>query len=342
MEREKWADVSKFIAIFFMVWAHAGLETEIRCFIYVFHMPLFFFVSGYFEKESNLNYWLSLEKSFRSLMIPYFCFSIFAISYCWNFPYRHPEVYPGINSVEDFFIAAFKGLFLMDDSVSYRYFMPCGPLWFLVALFIDKFLFLSINRIISKMERYKTLFWGVVVFLSLFSFQKLSFVKCFSVDSAIMGFSLYVTGFLFHRYNLMKYVRDKCWIIFPLALLYTMFFATKNGIIDMDGGHTGNSVLMFYVNALIGIMMVFSFSIMITQKLNVDKTLVFLGQNTLIILGVHILFIVILKVLYTILGIPFVFYTTIPLAIIVILLCVPMIHLINNKFPFIIGRFYLK
>lgn len=42
-KRIEWIDLVKFIAIFYMVWAHCGAPGIIYWYIQSFHMPLFFF-----------------------------------------------------------------------------------------------------------------------------------------------------------------------------------------------------------------------------------------------------------------------------------------------------------
>lgn len=50
-EREIWADYVKVIAIYLMVLCHFNLNSEIgKQFIWIFHMPVFFLISGYFDK----------------------------------------------------------------------------------------------------------------------------------------------------------------------------------------------------------------------------------------------------------------------------------------------------
>lgn len=336
MNREHWADIAKFIAIFLMVWAHIGVEYNIKCFIHVFHMPLFFFISGYFAKENNELFLITFRKNLRTLIIPYFCFSFFAIVYCWIYPYRHPELYPGIKSIQDFFIAIAKGTIFMDDSVSYRYFMPNFALWFLIALFIDKILFWFLNKLFFD-KKYKDLIWLGSIVLALIVFPHLSKIKYYSIDSAVMGFSLYVTGFLVKKYNLYNRIKSKSLIVLGITLLYTLFIAPKNGIIDVDGGAFGRNVLWFYVNAIIGILMVIAFSTLIIKYFNVEKTFCFLGENTLIILGIHGFLIAVLKVIFAVAGIQLVYYTTFLMATMVILLSIPIIKLIRKKLPVIIG-----
>lgn len=55
MERVKWIDYLKGFAILLMVIGHyQGTPTFLNVWIYAFHMPLFFFLSGYLS-ENILN-----------------------------------------------------------------------------------------------------------------------------------------------------------------------------------------------------------------------------------------------------------------------------------------------
>lgn len=48
-QRQTWADNAKFIGIALMVLGHNSLASQpLNDFIYSFHMPLFFLLSGYF------------------------------------------------------------------------------------------------------------------------------------------------------------------------------------------------------------------------------------------------------------------------------------------------------
>lgn len=90
--RFQWADIAKGIGIILVVFAHTLIpklrETSdtirfIWIFIYNFHMPLFFFISGYLfenhiEKYQNKGKFI-LGKA-KLLMLPYLVFSVFAYS----------------------------------------------------------------------------------------------------------------------------------------------------------------------------------------------------------------------------------------------------------------------
>lgn len=69
--------IAKAIGIVLMVAGHADLPTPIARFIYMFHMPLFFFVSGYCFKESHLNSLVKfVNRRLKGLYWPYVKWSI--------------------------------------------------------------------------------------------------------------------------------------------------------------------------------------------------------------------------------------------------------------------------
>ena len=73
--RNKTLDIAKGIGIVLMVIGHSGCPTLLCNFIYLFHMPLFFFISGYlayegiYTKENNNRQWLK-RKTYK-LYLPF-------------------------------------------------------------------------------------------------------------------------------------------------------------------------------------------------------------------------------------------------------------------------------
>ncbi|MEH7413750.1 acyltransferase family protein, partial [Neobacillus drentensis] len=79
-KRITWIDASKGIGIFLVIIGHSTLIGPSRFQIYAFHMPLFFFLSGYlfsFKKYSCFKEFLKSKS--KSILIPYFAFSIISI-----------------------------------------------------------------------------------------------------------------------------------------------------------------------------------------------------------------------------------------------------------------------
>ena len=74
-ERDKSIDIAKGIGIFLMVMGHTTSNRIVLQWIYSFHMPLFFFLSGIFHSQGE-SYIYFFKKKVKTLLIPYFFFSI--------------------------------------------------------------------------------------------------------------------------------------------------------------------------------------------------------------------------------------------------------------------------
>src|SRR4030065_2778158 len=82
--RIAWIDHAKALGIIFVVIGHTtGLPVFVMNVIYSFHMPLFFFLSGYLLKESHLQlpFTSFLKRMWRTLLVPYICFWILSYLY---------------------------------------------------------------------------------------------------------------------------------------------------------------------------------------------------------------------------------------------------------------------
>ena len=69
-KRDVWVDWAKAILIWLMVVGHAGCDGISRDFIYAFHMPAFFIISGYLYKPHPL------MKAIKSFGVPILFFSM--------------------------------------------------------------------------------------------------------------------------------------------------------------------------------------------------------------------------------------------------------------------------
>ena len=74
-QRLTWIDWCKCIAIFLVILGHLPLQEEFGHFIYLWHMPLFFMISGYLYKRSPLQD--ELKKCFYSILLPYLIYNTF-------------------------------------------------------------------------------------------------------------------------------------------------------------------------------------------------------------------------------------------------------------------------
>ena len=316
-----------------MVLGHAGVGDLCRTLIYMFHMPIFFFLSGYFEKGRSVS--LTLKNVLRTLFIPYLFFSFLSFLWCWTSPVMHPELYPDMHSMKQIFFGAFIGTFLMDDTVKSFAFLPNGPLWFLAALIVIKIIFSFLFYFAQFINcKYKILFWILAVYCSVVSFMGLRQVDYFSIDSAMMGLPFYVLGFLLKQTSVMQLYVKYFLLGGVISFIYLVVCGVKNGYVDMDGGVYGKSVFLFYLNAVVGICFLISLSV-ICSKYRM-RMMQFLGENTLVVLAFHGLIILCIKGVerfFLHIGIsPFVYL------LIVLLACIPIALIFNKYFPVFVGR----
>ena len=80
-KRIEWLDVAKGLGIICVVYGHTIFKDELwRIWIYSFHMPLFFFLSGItYNEEKYTDSRKFLASKIKSILIPYFIFCIIAL-----------------------------------------------------------------------------------------------------------------------------------------------------------------------------------------------------------------------------------------------------------------------
>lgn len=236
VSRLNYIDVLKGFAIFLMVMGHAlswsypsnFVRTPdndfVRNLIYAFHMPLFFFLSGYVidlkNNEWNLSYCKqTLKKRFISLALP--CIIWFAIS--------------GFNDVS----------------------------WFLRALFLIICLFTILRYISGKINNDSIEVFILLVFGYLLLFIATRLIRNTSLDSIFnmtvfqIHYPYFVLGYLYRKYEI-KYEK-----IFNSNVLYTvciitflLFFYLYNWTAHSHSIHA----MMRYVLAVSGIYVCYRFA----------------------------------------------------------------------------------
>lgn len=88
-KRILWIDYAKSICIYLVLLGHAHASQPVTDFIYTFHMPLFFFLSGcLFSFEKHPNFKEFAIKRFKGLMVPYLWINLITYLF-WLFAGRN-------------------------------------------------------------------------------------------------------------------------------------------------------------------------------------------------------------------------------------------------------------
>lgn len=82
VKRIEWIDLAKGMAIFLMVCGHTSIPSSLSNWIWSFHMPLFFIVSGMLFSPYNYPSFADfLKKRCRTLLLPWLVFTVVTVCY---------------------------------------------------------------------------------------------------------------------------------------------------------------------------------------------------------------------------------------------------------------------
>jgi acyltransferase len=331
-KRIEWVDVLKGIGIIIVVLGHSGVPYELKKFLLSFSMPLFFFISGYLFKNESNNIGSFFKKRVRSLLIPYFWFSI--ITYMlWVMVERN---------IKDSTTPTLKPLIGIFYSNNINDFMVYnGVLWFLTCLFIVEMIYSIIN---NKIKNRKHIMLIIVSFSILGYLDSLYFsIRLpWGIDVALTGVVFYGIGNLLQIYinNFFYSYHRKIGLLITsiIIILLTAIIERNNTIVYMYDNTYGNYIL-FYLAGFMGIAASFAMALFISKS----KILSFYGKNSIIVLAVHIkifsVFNIILKILgHNKSGTIFELVKGFAYSLVSLLICIPIIFILNNYMPFILGR----
>lgn len=130
-QRIQWIDIARAMAMFLVFFGHLGdswfpaLKPIFRA-IYTFHMPLFFVLSGLFFKPT-IEFVSLLKKRARTLLIPYYVFSVFALA-APVVKILHPSLYTSAGKS--------ASVNPMQSIASIIFAQGNAGLWFLWSLFV--------------------------------------------------------------------------------------------------------------------------------------------------------------------------------------------------------------
>jgi acyltransferase len=278
-ERFDWIDVSKGLGIILVVVGH----TRFRYidFIYNFHMPLFFIISGFLFNHSR---WMDTVKDFyisrfKRLVIPYLGSSIFFYSF-WLFIGRHF----GENAEKNTpILKPLLGIFYANGTDDWLAFNT--PLWFLPCLFMAELIFINLLSMFN--DRQGRLAIGILVVTFLGYFTSTVFILPWGLDIAIVAQFFLFLGYQLRRMNVFNRISGShniLLLIFSAILLIAAYYF--NGMVDMNERNYKNFIL-FCSGGLSGSILIFALSRVIVQFQTIKGFLVTCGRETLIILAFH-------------------------------------------------------
>jgi fucose 4-O-acetylase-like acetyltransferase len=181
-KRSKYFDNAKFVLIFLVVFGHLisplkeqdGILFTLYTVIFLFHMPAFIFISGYFAKGfRNKGY---LLKSFKKILLPYFIFQI-------------------IYSVYYYLVGK-------EETLHFDFLHPHWSLWFLLSLF-----FWNVFLYVFAPLRWFGLFVAVLMGIVIGFVDEIG--SFLSLSRTFVFFPYFLLGYLLNGDMLKRIIRAK-------------------------------------------------------------------------------------------------------------------------------------
>lgn len=329
--RINWIDMAKGYGIIFVMIGHLYIPA-ITPLIYTFHMPLFFFLSGYvFSTKSSIH--IFIERKIKRLIIPYICLSI-------------PLMIANIFFQDD---GDFCSSNIMNEITSFIIQERHTTLWFIACLFMQNLLLYPIAKYASFRYQCILIFILCIVGVSLWRFSITALpwnfdVSLVAIPYFFIGYRMKTT----HKDSIIattkKPIITTCVII--LCILGYGNYVYTGGRVDLFDS-TYQIEPLVYLTAFIGIIVV----LYISMKTD-NHIIKYIGRNSLLFFAWHqaIVFPMITIIYKTlnifqsnifserlyILNTLFRDFITILLAIIILYLCNEILS--NSKLKFVIGK----
>lgn len=258
LQRIKWIDLTKGVAIFLMVCGHTGIPSLISNWIWSFHMPLFFIISGMlFCPTKYTNIQKFIHRRIQTLIIPYITFSIIVLA-------------ASENRISDLWI--FEG------------WMNGCALWFLPVLFMTEIYSFFIIQTCStrKYIFIIAIFIGSIGYILPFYNVRL----WYNLDVSFSASFFYLIGYLVR--NELKQISSNLFLallILCINIILSLLLPRTDMAINSCGWYGINAI-----NALIGTVSIILLTKMVGGKIYrshnfVSMFFLWAGKNTLIILG---------------------------------------------------------
>ncbi len=319
-------DFLKGVGIFLVVWGHT--MTPRSAYIYSFHMPLFFFLSGFVHQNKPLGKFIFAK--INALYIPYALFTVlswlFYLLRYWVYG-NYREIFAHLSKL----LSLFTGL--ADNGGN-------NPIWYLTCIFVVSIFFRMISKIADSKIRF-----GVIGVFSLIGYwlSRADISLYFNADIACTGLVFYSVGYLVRQRDLLRHLAHlKRWtwsaVVVGAELLHIV--STRLNVklaeitrVNMAGNLLGDYFL-FYSASLLGVFVFLA----IGYRIGNWQLVNYFGVNSLLILATHKPLLLLFDTqVGKYLDIPEKLYGLIA-TVAVLALTVPLIAFINRKAPQAIGK----
>ena len=327
-KRIEWLDLAKVLTMFFVIFDHLGLRNpNVSSWVYLFHLPTFFLISGVFYKQPQ-TFVVGLQKDALRLLLPVLIWWLIGMLMWQPFfsLYFHRQEFWNsyMQAVTDFFSG---------------YQMSFG--WFMVALFLIKIEMFFLN----KQKPYIRYLTALVVMPLGAWFLKylMDGLLPFYLTNSLAAFPFFFVGHLMSdKIKGLSLKNISAIVIMTICFITTIILLPHVGHVSLNAVEYGNGIGWMYVAGLVGSLMI----IMLSYSLKNISSWHFinvLGGGTVVLLLFQPPFLYLFKRLYKVLfhiQISGAYFDTASAAVatlLIMMLMYPAIVWINKHIPILNG-----
>lgn len=301
-ERDDTLDIMKGLCILFVVIGHTYTPV-ISNFVYLFHVAVFFMISGYCFNNKYLDSWKGgfnlLKKRLVSLWIPYVAWNLLFLL-LQNFFLKiglitNDKHYFDLNPLTNYGFVNFLPIRAFPKTILKSFFfMNCRPfvggLWFLGGLFFVTFTYSCIEVFLKKLkiEKFHIIISVILLCLGYFIDLKDLFSNFGITKQLIIIFETEILFCIGNNIKNCKLIRDipTLWVIIVLGVCFLFLGILMSfGRISIASNIITNPIYYIIVSVL-GWYFVWSLSKLISLC-NLKKFFLFCGNKTIPILVLH-------------------------------------------------------
>ncbi|WP_415313743.1 acyltransferase family protein [Clostridium perfringens] len=275
-KRLDYLDISKAFLIISVVMCHSPFENAY--YLYWFHMPAFFIISGMLYKRG-----MNIKEQAIKFFVPYAIFSLIDI----NFNYI--MYYHGNFSLSD----------LIHEIIKYSYGGKAtwGVFWFIPVMFVTKVVFDQLNkRLTSKKLAFLCILSYILAHIYSMSFIPSSVTEItenqfvfWNLDAVLITLPYYALGYYITKLNIQRVFKETSTLILSSIGVVAMFILNSS----MGIGYYLNIKYSYYKDPIFDILMPVTITIFILSlsyqisKFKCKKLFTIIGANSLVIMYLH-------------------------------------------------------
>lgn len=316
-----WIDWMKVLGIYLVVLGHFYSVGE--KFIYVFHVPLFFVISGFLNKRETDDqvFW---SKLWYNLAVPMLIIATIDFVYACIV-----QLYDGSFEWINFYWFVRNVLFGMVAGFD--------TLWFVYTLILLKISYQFCHSEISfYVSSAAFLAFACLYFNSDLSGYPFFLSEPNAIVDSCTAYPFFAFGIMMRNYKVLLNTSDNkvmLMVAFACGLLLVTLCSMYNGYVGLYSCNYGGNIFLFLIGGIAGTVMIWALAKLFGY---VPKAITIISRGTIIILGFHKILIDVVRNFY----IPSVFDMS--FAVLILLLFIPIIIAIENHFPLMAGKYRVK